>query len=339
VPMDFPSGRSTLSQPVVEILLLSPLSLSSAANASLQSTMPTNELQELYDGPDTDASNIASVQLAVDRLKSLYPSTLGNDTELRVRVESLSGIHSNASAVASVVRARLAEMGPCPVVAVMGEGFSFVAKAVEEVVQASNRSIMVSFSATSSDLTAGTAFPAFARVVPSDALQARSLADTWSKFNWFFGAAIGVQDEPYSSALVAGFTSVCKERGISLLPGGHPLLIPQGLVSATRKSATAAPSNATVNAIVELLRPMQEAGPRVVFLGMLQTDAGPVLSAAAKLGMTGANGYLWVTSDAVLGALERVGVGVTPHTAFSGTLKGGVGLLLHGVASDVQEAL
>ena len=139
----------------------------------------------------------------------------------------------------------------------------------------------ISYSSTSAALSDGSTYPYFLRTPPSDAFQARGLADLAKNLLGYSRLAVVVGRDSYSTAGNAAFLAAAAELGITIIA-----------------RVQIAPSAAGLSQQYKTLR---QSAARVVVLFCSSYDASRFLDGALEEGI-GGPGWMWLASDAVANA-------------------------------------
>ncbi|XP_065177532.1 uncharacterized protein LOC135808291 [Sycon ciliatum] len=164
-------------------------------------------------------------------------------------------------------------------VAVMGLIQSACAISVSNTLQAEGIKIpLISFGATSSDLSNKTSHPYFFRTCPGDNNQADVARDLVARYNWTKIGIIGTSD-PYGSGLARSVFNAVQSLG-NVLPG-NPILFEPG---------------AKLSVVQEKIKQLRNGNTAVNFISAFTDDTRTVLRAAEINNMLGP-GWTWLGGD------------------------------------------
>ncbi len=162
------------------------------------------------------------------------------------------------------------------VVGIVGAASSSVSKAIASGPAKTNKVPQISYSSTNADLSNKSVYPYFLRVVPPDSVQGFAVANIVKEFGWKQVATLATSDD-YGAGGIGVFESSAKDLGINVV--------------ASEKFTQSATD------IKTQLQNIKDSGAKVIVLNVIVGDAITVFSQASDLGLTSANGYVWVGTD------------------------------------------
>ena len=136
----------------------------------------------------------------------------------------------------------------------------------------------LSFGATSTTLSDKIRFPLFSRTCPTAAVNALAMANLMVHFNWRTCGVLYV-DNAYGNPFISDFFQYASLKGISII--ANQKFTDQDSVS--------------LRAAVKTLK---ESGARIfVYIALGSVNLQNILTAAGEEGITGVDGYAWLTAD------------------------------------------
>jgi len=173
----------------------------------------------------------------------------------------------------------------------IGASSSSVSQAIAVGPATTNHIPQISYSSTSPVLSDKDTYPYFVRVVPSDGLQTRALLELVQSFNWDLISIIRSANL-YGQGVSQGVTGSSSESinlGVTTLQAEAERLNIR--VSQNREIRNSAD-------ITKTLQRIKLFGSNIILLNVYLEDAIHIFESAHELGMTAANGYVWIGSDA-----------------------------------------
>ena len=161
-------------------------------------------------------------------------------------------------------------------VGLIGAASSGVSSAIAQGPAKTSKVPQISYSSTSPSLSDKTEHPYFLRVVPPDSVQGVALANIVNEFGWDNVATLASSDD-YGLGGIGVFETSAAELGIT--------------VATAQRFAQGATDVKTQ------LQAIADSGAKVIVLNVIVGDAQTVFSQAADVGLTAAEGYVWVGTD------------------------------------------
>jgi len=161
-------------------------------------------------------------------------------------------------------------------VGLIGAASSGVSSAIAQGPAKTSKVPQISYSSTSPSLSDKTEHPYFLRVVPPDSVQGVALANIVNEFGWDNVATLASSDD-YGLGGIGVFETSATELGIT--------------VATAQRFAQGATDVKTQ------LQAIADSGAKVIVLNVIVGDAQTVFAQAADVGLTAAEGYVWVGTD------------------------------------------